>query len=150
MEESHPWQAGWFTFAESRRQPQTQKILEDDQTDEETTVSGPDLSDGFSPAKVQQINQPDDVDEGVKIHVLPHGVEGGYETQLECRARDADKAMNKLTAGAGKAVSPHHPKMRWWLRFGDGGELGSFTYFCFIAFTKCPHSSETHHNHLMC
>ena len=89
------------------------------------------------------------MDEGVEIHALPHGVEGGYETQLECRARDADKARNKLTAGAGRAVSPHCSRMRWRLRFGDGGELGSFICFHFIAFTKHPLSPETHHNHLM-
>ena len=35
-----------------------------------------------SPPKIQQINQPDEVDEGVEIHALPHGVEGGYETQI--------------------------------------------------------------------
>ena len=65
------------------------------------------------------------------------------------RARDADKARNKLTAGAGRAVSPQRSRMRWRLRFGDGGELGSFTCFHFIAFTKRPQSPETHHNHLM-
>ena len=75
------------------------------------------------------------MDEG---HALPHTVEGSYETQLECRARDADEAMNEITAGAGRAVSPSHSRMRWWLRFGDDGKLGSFTCFHFIAFTKPP------------
>lgn len=49
----------------------TQEILKDYKADEKTTVSGPDLSNGFSLLKMQQINQPDGIDEGGEIHVLP-------------------------------------------------------------------------------
>lgn len=67
-----------------------QKVLEDHQADEGTTVAGPDLSNGFSPPHTQQINQPEDVDEEVEIHVLPYGVESGHEAQQKVRVRGTE------------------------------------------------------------
>ena len=71
----------WLTLAESRRQTETQKILKDHKTDEKTTVFGPDLGICFSPLKMQQINQPGVMGEGVEIHVLPYDIEDGHQSQ---------------------------------------------------------------------
>lgn len=79
----------WLTFAESRRQPETQKILKGHNTDKKTTASGPDLSNCFSPLKMQQINQPEDTDEGVEVQAPPCDIDGGHKIPLQSRAEEA-------------------------------------------------------------
>lgn len=135
-------QVVWLTFAESRRQPETQKILKGHNTDKKTTVSGPDLSNCFSLLKMQQINQPDDMDEGVEIQAPPCDIDGGHKIPLKSRAKDARWVSMNIhkwkSWGAGAGLTTPIPGTRRLLGFAESGELGSLIFFCFSALTEHP------------
>lgn len=85
---------------------ETQEILEDRKADEKATVPGPDLSSCFSLLKMQQINQPDDMDQGVEIQVLPCDTKGGYKTgeAQGQRGEAAAQERPRVCLGPGQAA----------------------------------------------
>lgn len=126
--ESPACPAGWLPFAKGRRQLQAQKVLEDHQTDEEATVSGPDLS-NRSPPETQQRDEPDGMEQGVDVHALPRGVEGGQEAQLKCRV---GVQTGWEPGGIGGGVQ--NLDLQIGVGFGDSGEeSGALSWFCFVA-----------------
>lgn len=59
-----------LTSAGGRRDANADEVLEGDDTSQETAVLGPDLSDGFSSASIQDTNQPTGMNHGIEIHSL--------------------------------------------------------------------------------
>lgn len=119
-------QVAWLTFAESRRQPETEKILKDHVTDAKATVSVPDLGNCFSPLEMQQINQPDAKDERVEMHVLPCTPEDSHQIQLKFRAKGVRPMSLTIRGQIGTSVLG--PRGCWGL-----GRLGNWVHWLVFA-----------------
>lgn len=70
---------------------------------------------------MQQINQPDDKDEGGEVHALPYDTEGGHQAQLKCRVKGARRTSMFVRGRTGISA----PGTRRLLGFGEAGKLGS-------------------------
>lgn len=63
-----------LTSAGGRRDAYADKVLEGDDASQEAAVLGPDLSNGFSSATVQDTDQPTGMNHGVEVHSLSNYV----------------------------------------------------------------------------
>lgn len=66
---------GWnLTIAENWRNPNTEKILEDEEESQEEAVLGPELGNGLTPPPCQDDNQPASMEDHHEVHALANHV----------------------------------------------------------------------------
>lgn len=66
---------GWsLTNAENWRNPNTEKVLEDEEESQEETVLGPELGNGLTPPPGQDDNQPASMEDHHEVHALANHV----------------------------------------------------------------------------
>lgn len=63
-----------LTNAENWRNPNTEKVLEDEEESQEETVLGPELGNGLTPPPSQDDNQPASMEDHHEVHALANHV----------------------------------------------------------------------------